>query len=250
MAVPYTFGSATTSIPLSQLDSNFATTITLGNTAIQLGNTVTTLNNMTLANVTVSGGNATLSNVTASNVVLSGSTSGTTTLQATAVAGTTTATLPAATGTVMVSGNMPAFSAYLSSNQSVSNATYTKAQINTEIFDTNSYYDNSTNYRFTPLIAGYYQVNACVALDSTTGNPTFGRTAIYKNGTNYATSTMSASASAVNTLSPMVSTVIYLNGSTDYLEVYGLTQGATGPLFYVNGTILYTHFSASLVRAA
>jgi len=54
MAVPYTFGSATTSIPLSQLDSNFATTITLGNTSIQLGNTVTTLNNMTMANVTVS----------------------------------------------------------------------------------------------------------------------------------------------------------------------------------------------------
>ena len=56
MAVPYTFGSATTSIPLSQLDSNFATTITLGNTAIQLGNTVTTLNNMTLGNVTISSG--------------------------------------------------------------------------------------------------------------------------------------------------------------------------------------------------
>lgn len=54
MAVPYTFGSATSTIPLSQLDSNFATTITLGNTAIQLGNTVTTLNNMTLANVTIS----------------------------------------------------------------------------------------------------------------------------------------------------------------------------------------------------
>ena len=35
MAVPYTFGSATTSIPLSQLDSNFATAITLGNTAVQ-----------------------------------------------------------------------------------------------------------------------------------------------------------------------------------------------------------------------
>jgi hypothetical protein len=53
MAVPYTFGSATASIPLSQLDSNFATTITLGNTAIQLGNTVTTLNNMTLASPTL-----------------------------------------------------------------------------------------------------------------------------------------------------------------------------------------------------
>lgn len=54
MAVPYTFATATSAIPLSQLDSNFATTITLGNTAIQLGNTVTTLNNMTLANVTIS----------------------------------------------------------------------------------------------------------------------------------------------------------------------------------------------------
>jgi hypothetical protein len=64
MAVPYTFGTATASIPLSQLDSNFATVITLGNTAIQLGNTVTTLNNMTLANVTISSGNVTLTNVT------------------------------------------------------------------------------------------------------------------------------------------------------------------------------------------
>ena len=47
MAVPYTFGSATTSIPLSQLDSNFATAITLGNTAVQLGNTITTLTGVT-----------------------------------------------------------------------------------------------------------------------------------------------------------------------------------------------------------
>jgi len=65
MAVPYTFGTATASIPLSQLDSNFATVITLGNTAIQLGNTVTTLNNMTLANVTISSGNITLTNYSA-----------------------------------------------------------------------------------------------------------------------------------------------------------------------------------------
>lgn len=54
MAVPYTFGNATTAIPLSQLDNNFATAITIGNTAVQLGNTVTTLNNMTMANVTIS----------------------------------------------------------------------------------------------------------------------------------------------------------------------------------------------------
>jgi len=68
MAVPYTFGSATTSIPLSQLDSNFATGITLGNTSIQLGNTVTTLNNMTMANVTVSSGNVNASILTSGTV--------------------------------------------------------------------------------------------------------------------------------------------------------------------------------------
>ena len=54
MPVPNTFANATTSIPLSQLDTNFATPITIGNTAVQLGNTVTTLNNMTLPNVTIS----------------------------------------------------------------------------------------------------------------------------------------------------------------------------------------------------
>ena len=54
MPVPNTFANATTSIPLSQLDNNFATPIKIGNTAVQLGNTVTTLNNMTFANVTIS----------------------------------------------------------------------------------------------------------------------------------------------------------------------------------------------------
>ena len=58
MPVTYTFATATTSIPLSQLDTIFATAITLGNTGIQLGNTVTTLNNMTFPNVTITSGTA------------------------------------------------------------------------------------------------------------------------------------------------------------------------------------------------
>jgi len=68
MPVTYTFATATTSIPLSQLDTNFASTITLGNTAIQLGNTVTTLNNMTLANVTISSIASAINNVSLTNV--------------------------------------------------------------------------------------------------------------------------------------------------------------------------------------
>ena len=65
MTVPNIFGSATSAIPLSQLDQNFATAITLGNTAVYLGNTTTSLGNVTLTNVTISSGNVTL---TGSNV--------------------------------------------------------------------------------------------------------------------------------------------------------------------------------------
>jgi len=70
MTVPYTFGTATTSIPLSNLDANFNTPITLGNTSIYLGNTTTTIGNLTLTNATISSGNVTISNisVTTANV--------------------------------------------------------------------------------------------------------------------------------------------------------------------------------------
>lgn len=72
MTVPYTFATATTSIPLSQLDSNFNTGITIGNTAVTLGNTVTTLNNMTLANATISSG--TSNGVASTNVTITSGT--------------------------------------------------------------------------------------------------------------------------------------------------------------------------------
>ena len=53
MAVTYTFATATSSIPLSQLDANFATPITLGNTAVYLGNTTTSIGNLTLTGATI-----------------------------------------------------------------------------------------------------------------------------------------------------------------------------------------------------
>ena len=53
MGVPYTFASATNSIPLSQLDANFNTPVTIGSTTVGLGNTVSTLTNVTLSNATI-----------------------------------------------------------------------------------------------------------------------------------------------------------------------------------------------------
>ena len=56
MTIPYTFAGATTAIPLAQLDANFASPITLGNVAMTLSNTYTSIGNLTLTNVTISSG--------------------------------------------------------------------------------------------------------------------------------------------------------------------------------------------------
>lgn len=138
------------------------------------------------------------------------------------------------TGTL--AGNGPAFSAS-SAGQSVSNSTWTKVAYSTEQFDTNSNYDNATNYRFQPTVAGYYQINVSAAMN--TGSPFQIASAIYKNGSpySYGTNTTGSFAS--------VSTVLlYLNGSTDYVEGYCI-QVSGGSLNTVNSV-----FSGTLTRSA
>ena len=171
-----------------------------------------------------------------SSIVISGDTSGAITLAAPAVAGTNTATLPAATGTVMVSGNMPAFSAYQSSAQTLSNATTTKITFTTEVFDTNNNFASST---FTPTVAGYYQVNCGITVSTATVIILF----FFKNGSAFyrIANTNSSPASTVSG-----SNLIYLNGSTDYVEVYAYAVIGSA----LGASQLDTYFSGSMVRAA
>ncbi len=72
MTVPYIFANVTTSIPLSELDSNFATPIVLGNTSIYLGNTTTSIGNLTLTNVTISSGSVNATSFSSANVSITG----------------------------------------------------------------------------------------------------------------------------------------------------------------------------------
>jgi hypothetical protein len=153
-----------------------------------------------------------------------------------------TISLPAAAGTMMVSGNMPAFSAYLSSNQSITTSTRTKVQFNTEVFDTANCYDNTTNYRFTPTVAGYYQISACVNAGSTISQTRF-IMMLYKNGDEFYRF-QDSNGSIVYATSG--SGLVYCNGTTDYLEVYCQVNG-TSPSF--SGNPLLTWFNGSLVRA-
>jgi hypothetical protein len=149
-------------------------------------------------------------------------------------------TVPAVTGTAMVSGNMPAFSAYQSTGQTLSSSTWTKIQLQTEEFDTASAFDSTTNYRFTPLVAGYYQISGCMEVNS---SATQMQLAVYKNGSSFKKYQISNSATVV-TISG--SALIYFNGSTDYVELYG--NIATSQL--LNASASSTYFQGILVRSA
>ena len=176
------------------------------------------------------------------SIVLLGSTSGSVTLQEPAVAGTTVFTLPAASGEVMVSGNMPAFSAYRGSGgqQSVTTQVWTKVQLITENFDTANCFDSTTNYRFTPNVAGYYQINGSLYF---TGTSTVrGIVALYKNGAELTLGNYMDSFNATQGVA-VVSTLVYMNGSTDYIELYGFVQ-ATSPTFVDNPALSMSGYLA------
>ena len=182
-----------------------------------------------------------------SQVAISGNASGTGTLTIAApnTNSNYTLTLPANTGTLISTasifgGTGPAFSAYLSANQSVSSGVVTKVAFNTEEFDTNN---NFASSRFTPTVAGYYQINACFGEGLSTATMGF-YIAIYKNGATIKTMQY-VTASAWYTNAP-ISSQVYLNGSTDYVEIYVNTSSA-----YTNTANQFTNFfEGFLARSA
>jgi hypothetical protein len=180
-----------------------------------------------------------------SNIAMQGGATGTGTVTLLAPVTNTNRTinLPDSNGTVLTTAtagvpiNGPAFSAYQSSAQTLTSGTSTKITFTTEVFDTNNNFASST---FTPTVAGYYQINCGISVGTTANVIVLW---IYKNG--------SIIYKAVNTNSSTVSTVsgsglVYCNGSTDYIEVYGLfivgQDMATGQA--------ETYFNGAMVRSA
>lgn len=216
MPVPYTFGTATSAIPLSQLDSNFNTAITIGNTAVQLGNTVTTLNSMTLANVTISSvsgpitatqGGTGQTSLTANNVVLGNGT------------GTVLFVAPGATGNVLVSNGTT-----WTSNATVANLTATNLLV-TEMRETTTVSATAAtgtiNYDALTQVVLYYTTNA-------SGNFTV----------NFRGNSGTSLDSVMSTGQSLSATFLVTNGSTAYynsaVQVDGSSvtpkwQGGTAP---------------------
>lgn len=136
--------------------------------------------------------------------------------------------------------NPPAFAASLTSNQSLTSGAWTKLAMATELFDTNNNYDPTTNYRFTPTVAGYYQFNVQVQV----GTTTFPAAAsIYKNGASAGYS-LGSFQNATLFANASYSIILLMNGTTDYVEAYAL-QASGSPVSAVSGI---TQFSGCFLR--
>jgi hypothetical protein len=179
-----------------------------------------------------------------SSIVIKGNTSGQIELAAPDVAGSTTLTMPTTDGTVITNNSTvgdlpkgPVMRVRRNANQAMSAATETKIQFNTEDFDTSDDWD-ATNYRYTPSVAGYYQFNAG---GQTAASSTAGYFRLWKNGSS---TKIYSSYSSTNSANPIVtmSDIVYMNGSTDYIEIYAFSSAAS------NITEV-TYLSAHLVRA-
>lgn len=138
---------------------------------------------------------------------------------------------------VTINGTWPAFSASGFTATSVAPNTPTKMVFSGESFDTDNALSNS---RFQPTISGHYQINFSVQYGGSTTNNWI-KVALYKNGTQHVEGALVPSWQyAIAT----GSAIVYMNGSTDYLEVYGQHVSTS------NSNMNAINFSGCLVRGA
>jgi hypothetical protein len=144
--------------------------------------------------------------------------------------------------------NGPAFSAYADSTlQTITSGSQQKVLFQTEEFDTDGCFASS---RFTPTVEGYYQLNAEVRLDGSSGTGEimivlYKNTSEHKRGTN-----QSGTSIATNFFAMQVSSVVYANGTTDYFEIkVQQTSGGSMTVTAVNNSAI-TWFNGAMVRGA
>jgi len=136
--------------------------------------------------------------------------------------------------------NTPAFEAYLENHQSINDLGQDKILNNIEVFDTDNCYDNSTNYRFTPTTAGKYFVYARATFDDGAGDMRQCIAYIYKNGSQIASAKINfdnSSSDEGEGGTPILTTVIDMNGSSDYLEMFGEYDSNDGGTANIQGNI-------------
>jgi len=140
----------------------------------------------------------------------------------------------------------PAFKARRTADQNVASAnTWVKVQLNAEVYDTDNCFDSTTNYRFTPTKAGYYQFNSRIYFPINNNYVNF--LALYKNGTVVAQTNAGTNGTNANMAGPPgLSDLQSANGSSDYFEIYAYSTSAGNDIG--GGAEQVTYFSGVWIR--
>jgi len=156
-------------------------------------------------------------------------------------------TLPPQVGLVVLTPDIVRpyyFSASLSSDQTVTSSA-NRINFNTELADSNGWYDNVTNFRFTPLFPGKYQINSQVQCTATSLSQL--AVDLFKNGTTYARNVSVIGSTVVSFFTMPLSIIVDFNGTTDFVEMYSLLTG-TGTLSVLGGAApIRSFFEASYI---
>jgi hypothetical protein len=129
--------------------------------------------------------------------------------------------------------------------QAITNAVFTKVTLPATPTDPQSWW-NAANNRWVPTIPGYYEVNAMLAYTGLTVNSLY-EVHIVKNGFTVANAFNPSSIAVSNFVSATANIVVYMNGTSDYLEMWTFHGGGTAQ--NVDGTSTRTNLSISLVGA-
>ena len=165
------------------------------------------------------------------------------------IGSTNTSTITIPNG-ALTGQNYPAFYARLDGSQNVTDNAVTKVTLNEEYFDTDNCFDHTTNYRFTPTVAGKYCFYGQIWMDSgvTANNLQQANIYIYKNGANIAVSRIDARNTYTGRFNTKTTSFIAsANGTSDYFELYGQVNNTSGtPAFYSTSSNIegYTFFGA------
>ena len=140
----------------------------------------------------------------------------------------------------------PTFSAYMNGSQTVSAGATTKLIFNAELFDTNNNFDSTTNYRFTPTVAGYYQINYAGSNSQGSNLNARYNLYLYKNGSAYLT-LIGYNGTSGDFQIANINTIVSMNGTTDYLEIYANPIGQS--LQFYGATSTNATFSGAYIRS-
>jgi len=160
-----------------------------------------------------------------------------------------TLTLPDSTGNIQLLNYAPLLMATMGGgHQTISFDTATKVSLANTVTDTNSFFD-TTNNRYLPTIAGYYQVSCSLAIFATTWDIAIAW--IYKNNTPIIRGMDIRFSSSVGAgdLVCVVTGIVAMNGTTDYIDLRGYISAGSGTPQFIDDstkTFMHAHFIREL----